>query len=108
FLEAGRPLLHNPLYSHTQSKVAADFQDLALVRVGVKQRWLREDAVFDQYSTTIKHMFDLVPDRPDIGGDSQSVSEVSSLMDLAQAKELKDQLRGRIFAAASAGKFAPE
>lgn len=108
FSKAARPLLQNPIFNQTQNRIAADFQDLALVREGVKSRWLRQEAVFDQYSETIQHLFDLVPDRPDIGGDSQSVSEVSSLMDLAQAKELKDQLRGRIFAAASAGKFAPD
>ncbi|WP_190249319.1 sensor histidine kinase, partial [Dactylosporangium sucinum] len=108
FSRAARPLLQNPMFNQTQNRIAADFQDLALVREGVKSRWLRQEAVFDQYSETIQHLFDLVPDRPDIGGDSQSVSEVSSLMDLAQAKELKDQLRGRIFAAASAGKFAPD
>ncbi|GAA2364069.1 hypothetical protein GCM10010170_061580 [Dactylosporangium salmoneum] len=108
FSTQARPLLRNPLFSQTQSHINADFQDLALVRAGVKSRWLREEAVFQQYSVTIQHLFDLVPDRPDIGGDSQSVAEVSSLMDLAQSKELKDQLRGRIFAAASAGKFAPD
>ncbi|MFF5119147.1 nitrate- and nitrite sensing domain-containing protein [Dactylosporangium aurantiacum] len=108
FSKAARPLLTNPIFNQSQNRVSADFQDLYLVREGVKQRWLREEAVFDQYSSTIQHLFDLVPDRPDIGGDSQSVDEVSSLMDLAQAKELKDQLRGRIFAAASAGKFAPD
>ncbi|MFG2038241.1 nitrate- and nitrite sensing domain-containing protein [Dactylosporangium sp. NPDC048998] len=108
FSAQARPLLQNPLFNQTQNRVRADFQDLALVRAGVKARWLREEAVFDQYSVTIQHLFDLVPDRPDIGGDSESVSEVSSLMDLGQAKELKDQLRGRIFAAASAGKFAPD
>ncbi|HTJ34478.1 MAG TPA: nitrate- and nitrite sensing domain-containing protein [Dactylosporangium sp.] len=108
FSTQARPLLSNPVFNQTQNRVTADFQDLALVRAGVKSRWLREEAVFDQYSVTIQHLFDLVPDRPDIGGDSQSVAEVSSLMDLAQAKELKDQLRGRIFAAASAGKFAPD
>ncbi|GAA2595709.1 hypothetical protein GCM10010399_27850 [Dactylosporangium fulvum] len=108
FSKAARPLLQNPIFGQTQNRITADFQDLALVREGVKSRWLREEAVFDLYSTTIQHLFDLVPDRPDIGGDSQSVTEVSSLLDLAQAKELKDQLRGRIFAAASAGKFAPD
>ncbi|WP_238007545.1 nitrate- and nitrite sensing domain-containing protein [Dactylosporangium sp. AC04546] len=108
FSKAARPLLQNPIFNQTQNRIAADFQDLALVREGVKSRWLRQEAVFDQYSETIQHLFDLVPDRPDIGGDSQSIGEVSSLMDLAQAKELKDQLRGRIFAAASAGKFAPD
>ncbi|MET7417779.1 nitrate- and nitrite sensing domain-containing protein [Dactylosporangium sp. NPDC005555] len=108
FSQAARPLLANPIFNQSQNRVSADFADLFLVREGVKQRWLREEAVFDQYSSTIQHLFELVPDRPDIGGDSQSVTEVSSLMDLAQAKELKDQLRGRIFAAASAGKFAPD
>lgn len=108
FSKAARPLLANPIFNKSQNRVSADFTDLYLVREGVKQRWLREEAVFDQYSSTIQHLFELVPARPDIGGDSQSVSEVSSLMDLAQAKELKDQLRGRIFAAASANKFAPD
>lgn len=108
FSKAARPLLANPIFNQSQNRVAADFQDLYLVREGVKQRWLREEAVFDQYSSTIQHLFGLVPDRPDIGGDSQSVTEVSSLMDLAQAKELKAQLRGRVFAAASAGRFAPD
>ncbi|GIG43278.1 sensor histidine kinase [Dactylosporangium siamense] len=108
FSKAARPLLANPIFNQSQNRVSADFADLYLVREGVKQRWLRQEAVFDQYSSTIQHLFELVPDRPDIGGDSQSVTEVSSLMDLAQAKELKDQLRGRIFAAASAGRFAPD
>ncbi|WP_433052320.1 sensor histidine kinase [Dactylosporangium sp. CS-033363] len=108
FSEQARPLLRNPIFSGVQNRIGADFTDLGLVRDGVAHRWLREEAVFDAYSVTIQHLFDLVPDRPDIGGDSQSVAEVSSLMDLAQAKELKDQLRGRIFAAASAGKFAPD
>lgn len=108
FSEQARPLLKNPIFSGVQNRMAADFTDLGLVRDGVAHRWLREEAVFDQFSVTIQHLFDLVPDRPDIGGDSQSVAEVSSLMDLAQAKELKDQLRGRIFAATSAGKFAPD
>ncbi|MEV8511193.1 nitrate- and nitrite sensing domain-containing protein [Dactylosporangium sp. NPDC051484] len=108
FSTQAHPLLENPAFSQTQNRVTADFQDLALVRAGVKSRWLREEAVFTQYSVTIQHLFDLVPARPDIGGDSQSVAEVSSLMDLAQSKELKDQLRGRIFAAASAGRFAPD
>lgn len=108
FSKAARPLLTNPIFNQSQNRVSADFQDLYLVRDGVKKRWLREEAVFDQYTTTIQHLFGLVPNRPDIGGDSQSVDEVTSLMDLAQAKELKDQLRGRIFAAASAGKFAPD
>ncbi|MFI5913411.1 nitrate- and nitrite sensing domain-containing protein [Dactylosporangium sp. NPDC051541] len=108
FSEQARPLLRNPIFSGVQNRMTADFTDLGLVRDGVAHRWLREEAVFDQFSITIQHLFELVPDRPDIGGDSQSVSEVASLMDLAQAKELKDQLRGRIFAAASAGKFAPD
>ncbi|WP_432831814.1 nitrate- and nitrite sensing domain-containing protein [Dactylosporangium sp. CA-092794] len=108
FSAVARPLLRNPIFSGTRNRVTADFQDLALVRAGVKSRWLREEAAFDQYSVTIQHLFDLVPDRPDIGGDSESVREVASLLDLAQAKELKDQLRGRIFAAASARKFAPD
>jgi hypothetical protein len=108
FSKAARPLLANPIFNQSQNRVTADFTDLALVREGVRQRWLRQEAVFDQYSLTIQHLFELVPDRPDIGGDSQSVTEVSSLMDLGQAKELKDQLRGRIFSAASAGKFAPD
>lgn len=108
FSNAARPLLTNPIFNQSQNRVSADFQDLYLVREGVKKRWLREEAVFDQYTSTIQHLFELVPDRPDIGGDFQSVNDVSSLMDLAQAKELKDQLRGRIFAAASAGKFAPD
>ncbi|UWZ36000.1 nitrate- and nitrite sensing domain-containing protein [Dactylosporangium roseum] len=108
FSKAARPLAQNPMFGQTQDRVTADFQDLALVREGVKSRWLREEAVFDLYSTTIQHLFDLVPDRPDIGGDSQSVGEISSLLDLAEAKELKDQLRGRIFAATSAGKFSPD
>ncbi|WP_432980191.1 nitrate- and nitrite sensing domain-containing protein [Dactylosporangium sp. CA-233914] len=108
FSEQARPLLRNPIFRGTQNRITADFTDLGLVRDGVAHRWLREEAVFQQFSVTIQHLFDLVPDRPDIGGDSQSVAEVSSLMDLAQSKELKDQLRGRIFGAASAGKFAPD
>ena len=88
--------------------IVNDVAQLRLVRDGVRNRWLRQDAVFDQYSAMIQHLFNIVPADPDVGGDSDLKQSVTSLADLAQVKELTAQLRGKIFAATTAGAFSPD
>jgi methyl-accepting chemotaxis protein len=108
FSRAAKPLQSVPSFANASPTLGNDFQQLRLVREGVKNRWLRQAAIFDQYSTMIQHLFELVPVRSDVGGDAESAQNVSSLLDLAQAKELTSQLRGRIFAACAAGTFSPD
>src|SRR5262249_26496788 len=74
--------------------IANDVTQLHLVRDGVRNRWLRQSAVFDQYSAMIQHLFNIVPVDPDVGGDTDLKQSVLSLADLAQVKELTAQLRG--------------
>jgi hypothetical protein len=88
--------------------IANDVTQLHLVRDGVRNRWLRQSAVFDQYSAMIQHLFNIVPADPDVGGDTDLKQSVLSLADLAQVKELTAQLRGKIFAATTAGTFSPD
>jgi len=86
--------------------ISNDVAQLSLVRDGVHNRWLRQSAVFDQYSAMIQHLFDIVPADPDVGGDAGLKQSVASLADLAQVKELTAQLRGKIFAATTTGTFS--
>src|SRR5262249_8146894 len=88
--------------------IANDVAQLRLVRDGARNRWLRQSAVFDQYSAMIQHLFTIVPVDPDVGGDPELTQSVLSLADLAQVKELTAQLRGKIFAAPTTGTFSPD
>src|SRR5690349_20646618 len=88
--------------------IVNDVAQLRLMRDGVRNRWLRQNAVFDQYSAMIQHLFDIVPADPDVGGDPALKQSVASLADLAQVKELTAQLRGKIFAATTAGTFSSD
>jgi hypothetical protein len=108
FFRAARPLTAGSGLAAALPTVDNDFAQLPLMRAGVRDRWLRQSAVFDQYTTMIQHLYDLVPTGSELGGDAESTRNVASLLDLAQAKELTDQLRGRIFAACSAGVFGPD
>jgi hypothetical protein len=108
FSNAAQPLKNIPPFSTKAQAVRNDFLQIRLVREGVKNRWLRQSAVFDQYSSMVQHLFDLVPTGPELGGDSDSTRNVQSLLDLGQVKELTAELRGRIFAACTAGTFGPD
>ena len=108
FNKAAGPLRENSIFGNASPAITTDFRELQLVREGVKNRWLRQTAVFDHYTSTIAHLFDLVPESTEVGRDAQTARNMSSLLDLAEIKELTDQLRGRIFAACSAGRFSPE
>ncbi len=88
--------------------IVNDVAQLHLVRDGVRNRWLRQSAAFDQYSAMIQHLFAIVPADPDVGGDPDLKRSVTSLADLAQVKELTAQLRGKIFAATTTGTFSPD
>lgn len=107
FTEAAQPLQSNRIFRNASSPLAEDFRQLVLTREGVKGRWVRQEAVFEQYNTVIGHLFSLVPARSDVGGDLIASRNISSLLEFAEAKELVSELRGRIFAACTAGAFQP-
>ncbi len=109
FYNSSRPLVADPGAPAAGAQVIGnDMAQLRLVRDGVHNRWLRQSAVFDQYSAMIQHLFDVAPADPNIGGDDDLKRSVASLADLAQVKELTAQLRGKIFAATTTGKFSPD
>jgi hypothetical protein len=97
----------NALFQRTSSAISEDVRQLGLIREGVKSRWLRQSAVFDQYTAMISHFFELIPTRSDIS-DAGSARALSSLSTLSEIKELTAQLRGRVYAAASTGVFNPD
>jgi hypothetical protein len=108
FVRASQPLqAQNPTFRVSSAVLADDFAQLRLVREGVKARWLRQEAVFAQYSQIMAHIFAVVPARADVGGDDASSQNIVALLELAEAKELAAQLRGLIFAGTSAGAFRP-
>jgi Nitrate and nitrite sensing len=107
YVRAAGTLRGNSLFQRTSSAVTDDVRQLGLIREGVKSRWLRQSAVFDQYTTMISHFFDLIPTRSDIS-DADSARALAALTTLGEIKELTAELRGRVFAAASAGVFNPD
>jgi hypothetical protein len=107
FVRASQPLqAQNPAFRMSSAVLAEDFAQLRLVRDGVKARWLRQEAVFAQYSQIMAHIFAVVPARADVG-DEASSQNILALLELAEAKELAAQLRGLIFAGTNAGAFRP-
>jgi len=79
---------------------------LAGLRTAAAQGQLRNDAVFDGYSRIIAALLRVLPDSGAGGDDAAVEQSVRGLSDLAQAKELQSQVRGRLQAVASAGGFA--
>src|SRR5689334_625534 len=67
FFTASKALSDGSAATAAGAKVIVnDVAQLRLMRDGVRNRWLRQNAVFDQYSAMIQHLFDIVPADPDV------------------------------------------
>ncbi|MDI1461415.1 nitrate- and nitrite sensing domain-containing protein [Catellatospora sp. KI3] len=92
-----RPLLgSDEALAEVFARADVRLTDLARVREGVTQGWLRTQAVFDLYSSTIADLQALLP-AGDPGGDAELGRQVRGFTDLARAKELAAQIRGQLY-----------
>ncbi|WP_144123482.1 sensor histidine kinase [Catellatospora sichuanensis] len=70
---------------------------VAPVRAGIGGGWLRAQAAFDAYSGVIAALHALLPSPVDVVGDAALGRQVRGFSNLARAKELTAQIRGRLY-----------
>jgi signal transduction histidine kinase len=100
------PLADAPAVATRYASAASSLAHLAQVRAGVQSGWLRERAVFDQYTHTIADLLALLPNPTTVGGDARLGQVVRALVNVSIAKELSAQIRGHLYAVCSAGQFS--
>ena len=95
--EAARSLPPSGPRRQAYERANAALADVAQLRIGGQTGWLRQRAVFDGYSRAVDALLAMLPE-PAAAADAQLVSQVRGYADLARAKELSAQVRGRLFA----------
>ncbi|HET8684884.1 MAG TPA: ATP-binding protein [Micromonosporaceae bacterium] len=95
--EAVRSLPPSGPRRQAYERASAALAGVAQLRVGGQGGWLRQRAVFDGYSRAVDALLAMLPE-PATAADAQLASQVRGYADLARAKELSAQVRGRLFA----------
>ncbi|GAA1652594.1 nitrate- and nitrite sensing domain-containing protein [Catellatospora bangladeshensis] len=104
---AARPLLGDPALATAFQRVETRLAQLAQVRAGVAQGWLRTQAVFDMYTGTVADLHELLPRPVDVEGDTELGRFLRGVSDLARAKELASQVRGQLYLMTYGAPFEP-
>ena len=86
-------------------KATRDLGGLDQVRAGTKDRWLRQRAVFEEYTRTITDLMAILPTEYDLSDAPDLARKVQSFSAIATLQEYEAQLRGRLYAVATAGRF---
>ncbi len=78
--------------------------EIGPLRAAVTAGWIRQGAVFDEYTRVINALLAVLPEA---GAEDETPlgKNMQALGDLARAKELAAQIRGRLYAVAHAGVF---
>ena len=102
--DAVRPMIADDAARRTYERANANVESLRSVRAGVANGWLRQQAAFDAYTHSIGDLLALLPtDARSGSGNEQLNRTVRSFGELARAKELNDQIRGRLYALCTTG-----
>jgi hypothetical protein len=102
FEAAAAPLRDRPNLRASLAQANAALDELAAVRVGMAEGWLRQPAVFDGYSNAIESLQALLP----VAAATERI-QVRGYQELAEVKELTAQLRGQVHTVVSAGGVRP-
>jgi hypothetical protein len=102
FDAAAAPLRDRPNLRASLAQANAALDELAAVRVGMAEGWLRRPAVFDGYSNAIESLQALLP----VAAATEQI-QLRGYQELAEVKELTAQLRGQVHTAVSAGGLRP-
>ncbi|MDT5035662.1 MAG: hypothetical protein QOE03_847, partial [Micromonosporaceae bacterium] len=104
--QAARTVRTDPAVRAPYQQVDAALRQLDQVRAAVRDGWLRQDAVFAAYSRDIHALIALLPEESRVGAGGETLGHhINSLTTLAAAKELTDQVRGRLYALTIAGRL---
>jgi hypothetical protein len=99
FEVASGPLRARPGLAGGIAAAGAALAELDAVRAGVDEGWLHELAVFDGYSRAVGALLELLQAPP------EAAEQTGGLRELAEAKELRSQVRGLVHAVTGAGRF---
>ncbi len=94
---AAAALAADPALSGPYLAARDRLDQVAPVRAGVGGGWLRAQAAFDAYTGVIAALHALLPAPVDVGGDDTLGRQVRGFTNLARAKELTAQIRGRLY-----------
>jgi Nitrate and nitrite sensing/Histidine kinase-, DNA gyrase B-, and HSP90-like ATPase len=99
-----------PAVGSSQQRIAAAVNELAGLRAAVRGGGLRQRAVFDQYTQIIGTLLDVLLDSTGAGAgaavDAGLAQDFRSLANLYRVEELEAQIRGRLYAIATARFFS--
>ncbi len=103
---AASPLLRDAAVRAAYHRAMAGIDGVTRARTGIKDGWLRQWAAFDVYTDCISGLLALLPQPSAFIDDERLTHAVRSFADLAAAKELSSQVRGRLYAVFRADLFA--
>jgi hypothetical protein len=98
------PLSSDDLIARRYAAAKSDMDGLLQTRERARDGSLGDRAAFEQYTQTIADLAAIMPTDQDLRTDPALAHAVRSIADLSRAKELTDQIRGRLYAASLAGK----
>jgi signal transduction histidine kinase len=103
--QAATPLPRDSAVRAAYNHAMAGMDEIARARAGIKDGWLRQRAAFDVYTASIGGLLALLPQPIASTGDERLAHAVRAAGDLAAAKELSSQVRGRLYAVFRADLF---
>lgn len=106
FDHAIRQVGSDPQTAAAYATVRTDLDAVRRTRDGVSGGWLRQRAVFEQYSKTISDLASVLPTNAGPATTADLSSQIRTFAATMALVEYKAQLRGTLFAAAITGTFA--
>ncbi|MBT8227437.1 MAG: hypothetical protein HKP61_02300 [Dactylosporangium sp.] len=100
-----KPLQTRERVAAAYAKASAGLDRLSQTRAGIRDGWLRQRAVFEQYSLVIADLLAVLPTRFDLADAPDLARQLQSFSTILAFEEYTAQLRGRLFAAATADAF---
>jgi signal transduction histidine kinase len=99
------PIRSDPWLTAAYGGASTEIDGLHPTREGVRNGWLRQRAVFEQYNHVIEQVLAMLPTRFDLNDAPDLERTMRSFATVAAFEEYGAQLRGRLYAAATAGTF---
>jgi hypothetical protein len=102
---AAQPLRDDPLVDAAYHQTIASVAELGRVRQGAQSGWLRASSVFDAYTHLIVGLQTALSLPAGSTNDHDLGQAMRAAVNVARAKELTSEIRGRVYAACEAGGF---
>jgi signal transduction histidine kinase len=106
---AVQPLLNtDPVLRQAYETADTSLRDVAPLREGADQGWLRVQGAIDGYTQIISDLLAMLPLPSSVGGDEDLGRQVRIMSNLARVEEYFAQIRARLYAVTSANYFGAD